>query len=266
MNVFERFVNSVKTCTMPAPPFYGWFHILWLCVMVTVCVILCVFRGRISQRAVRITLIVWGSLLIASEVLKQLVCSFNPVDGKAEWKYAWWTFPYQFCSTPLYVALPAGILKKGKLKDALQSFLALFAIVGGLAAMFCPTGMFTDIVFINLHTMLWHTSMVSVSVLLLATHTVKLDFYSLLKGFIVYIILTAIAFILNIIWGRQTGFNLFFISPYQEKSSAIYSVLRYAMPYPVFLIGYIAVFVLAPTLILLASMLGEKLLDKRKKI
>lgn len=266
MNIFERFLNSVKNCKMPAPPFYGWFHILWLCVMVAVCVLLCVFRNRISQKAVRITLIVWGALIIASEVLKQLVYSFNIIDGQAVWKYEWWVFPYQFCSTPLYVALPAGILKKGRIKDALQSFIALFAIIGGAVAMFCPLGMFTDLVVINLHTMLWHTSMVAVAVMLLATHTVKLNFYSLLKGFIVFIILTVIAVLLNVILGKQTGFNLFYISPYQEKTDAIYSKLRYLAPYPVFLIGYIALFAGAAALVLLISILGEKLINKRKNL
>lgn len=246
MNGFERAVKVLHDWQMPKPNFYGWFHIIWLLLMIAACALVIIFRKRIPQKAVRITLIVWGAAMILLEVIKQVLLSFHIHGGIAVWEYAWAVFPFQFCSCPLYVALPAGLLKKGKIKDALQSFIGLFAIVGGFAAMMCPANMFSHFVFINLHTMIWHVSMVTVSVMLLATRTVKFDFFSILKGFIIFIILTAAALVLNIAL-KDTGINLFYISPYYAFNMAFVEWFYAHLPYPVYLIFYIVAFTLAAT-------------------
>jgi len=267
MNWFEKAVKVLYDCRMPKPPFYGWFHILWLLIMLAACILVVVFRRKISPKAVRITLIVWGAAIILLELIKQVLVCFNIRDGVVVWEYAWWAFPFQFCSSPLYVALPAGLLKKGKIKDALQSFIALFAIIGGFVAMIFPANMFTDLVFINFHTMIWHSSMVTVSVMLLATRTVKFNFKSLLKGFIVFIILTAVALILNIVLGESTGVNLFYISPYEAFNVPIVEFIYEHVPYPVYLMLYVTAFTVASAAVLFGAMGGAKLelLIERKR-
>lgn len=262
MNWFEKAVKVLYDWRMPKPPFYGWYHLLWLAIMVIACALVIIFRRKISKKAVRITLIVWGSAIIFLEIIKQVLVSFHIVHGSVVWAYAWASFPFQFCSSPLYVALPAGILKKGKVKEALQSFIALFAIIGGFAAMVYPANMFSHLTFINLHTMVWHVSMVTVSVMLLATRTVKFEFFSLLKGFVVFIILTVVALILNAILGKSTGINLFYISPYFAFNVPIVTWCYEHLSYPVYFFVYIIAFTLAAAAVLFGAMAGEKLEER----
>ena len=54
-------------------------------------------------------------------------------DGLS-YNYAWYAFPWQFCSTPMYIGLLAG-LSKGKLHDHFCAYLATFALFAGTAVM-----------------------------------------------------------------------------------------------------------------------------------
>lgn len=253
---------------MDKPAFYGWYHILWLCATVIACALIFAFRKRISQKAVDVTLIVWGSIMIFLELCKQIIVCFHAVGDAAVWSYEWSSFPFQFCSCPLFVALPAGLWKKGKIKDMLLSFLAAFAIIGGGVAMLCPAGMFTSSVFLNLHTMIWHSSMVAVCFTLLATRTVVPTKRSLIYGSCVFITLVIIALILNICIGGHMGvqgFNLFYISPYEAFEVPIVQFAYAHLPYPVYLILYIVLFTLCAALVLSAAHGVHRLLQKRNK-
>ena len=93
MNLFESFIKAVADWEMKTPQFYGWFHLLWMGITLIVCTLILIFRDKISPKAVDATLIVWGAVLIALEVLKQLILSFSYKDGQVVWDYAWWAFP-----------------------------------------------------------------------------------------------------------------------------------------------------------------------------
>ncbi|MDE7330135.1 MAG: YwaF family protein, partial [Clostridia bacterium] len=215
MNDFEKVINFIASRKTDTPTLYGWFHLTWLAVTFIACTVVFVMRKKITRTQVDLTLVVWGGALILLEVLKQLVVSFKNVDGEAVWQYAWWAFPFQFCSTPLYLALPAGFLRKGAIKDALYSFLASYAFMGGFVALVYPANMFTSSAFISAHTMLWHSSMVVILFMLLASGTVKPCKSAFLRATAVFVILTSLAIILNVIIGEcagAKGVNIFFIS------------------------------------------------------
>lgn len=268
MNAFERAIKSIADWTIKTPTFYGWFHILWLCVTAAACTLIFVFRRKISPKAVRITLIVWGALLILLEVIKQLTVSFHCDGESVFWSYPWWAFPFQLCSSPLYVALPAGLLKKGKIKDALQTFLATYALFGGLVAMLYPANMFTPSGFLSFHTMLWHSSMVSICFMLLATRTVKYGLRSMLGAFIVFCALAAVAIILNIVMHEcaySPGFNLFYISPYEAVNVPLVIYAYEHLPYAVYLLIYLSGFSVIAYLILLLSRAANALINRTKK-
>ena len=65
------------------------------------------------------------------EVLKQIIWAFNydALSGIVTWDYEWYAFPFQLCSTPIYVSLICLFLKKGKFRDALFSYLSYFTIL-----------------------------------------------------------------------------------------------------------------------------------------
>lgn len=268
MNPFEKIVNAVAGLTMAKPPFYGWYHTFWISVTIAACILIFNLRKQITERAVNVTLIAWASVLIFLEICKQIVVSFHYDGETVIWSYNWASFPFQFCSCPLFVALPAGILKKGKIKRLLISFIGAFAIIGGGFAMLVPANMFSNSVFLNVHTMVWHSSMVCVCFLLLATRTVTPSWRSLLDGLVVFINLVFIALLLNVLIGGHMGikgFNLFYISPYEAFDVPLIQFAYAHLPYPVYLLLYISLFTLAATLVLLIAHGGHKLVQRSRK-
>jgi len=265
MNAFETAIKFFAELSIETPTLYGWFHMCWLAITALSCTLVFCMRKRITQKQVDVTLIVWGTALVFIEILKQLVVSFRFVNDRVEWSYAWWAFPFQFCSMPLYLAIPAGALRQGKTKDALNSFLSSYALLGGAIAMIYPANMFTTSAFISIHTMLWHSSMVTVCFMLLASKTVKPSVKALLRAGIVFIIVTAIAVALNVIIGECTGVkdvNLFFISPYEAWKVPIIKLVYDAVPYPVYLLLFIIAMTAAAALILGAAHGFNKLAER----
>ncbi|MGN1200803.1 MAG: hypothetical protein ACI4R8_00870 [Candidatus Caccovivens sp.] len=268
---YEEFLHWLQG-KMETPTWFGWYHILWLGIMVVACTLIYIFRNRISRKDVNITLLVAGIVLIVLEIYKQIIYSFNynGGGGNSTWDYQWYAFPFQFCSTPMYLMLLAGILRKGKVYDALLGYLATFAFFGGLCVMIYTGDVFSSYIGINIHTMIWHCSMVVIGFMILATRSVPLNLKTVLKASIVFACMIAIALILNIIWhycGNEETFNMFFISPYYPCTLALMNIIYQTTPYPVFLLIYIIGFVLVAFIIMGFAMLFAKLesiIQKRK--
>lgn len=252
MNLFEKFIYAFQK-TMQTPTIFGWFHILWLFIMIVACVLIIIFRKKISQKGVKYTILTVGILLILFEIMKQLVYSFNwnEETQTVTWSYQWYAFPFQFCSTPMYLMLIAGLCKKNLFRDSLYAYLATFALFGGFIVMVYPGDVFTSTIFISIHTMLWHSSMVVIGVLIWATNSIEFKQKTFLKALCVFASMLAIAMLANFIWkwagGIETGqtFNMFYISPYYSCHLALLSTIYANAPYIVFLLCYILGFSLA---------------------
>ena len=253
---------------MATPTTFGWFHIMWLVIMVAACTLVYVFRKRFTQRAVSNILLITGIIVIIFEVYKQVVfSSFHYVGGGASYfEYSWYTFPFQFCSTPMLVMLLAGIFRKGLFNDAMKSYLATFALFGGLCVMAYPGDVFVPTIGINIQTMVCHASMVVVGFMLWATKSVEFNFKTLLKAVCVFVVFVALALGMNVLWHfygdpAQT-FNMFYISPYTPCTLPLLSMIYPKVPYFLFLIIYIIGFALAAMVMLLFAMLGHKIQSK----
>ena len=257
MNAFEKFVYALQA-TMERPTTFGWYHFLWLAITIIASTLIIVFRKKISE-----TIFASGLILILLEVLKQLM-SCMKVNGAGEvtWSYQWYLFPFQFCSTPMYLMFIAGLCRKCKFRDCLYSYLATFALFGGLVTMLYPKGVYVSSTFLNIHTMIWHSSMVVLAVLLFASGQVKLRHFTIVKALPVFTVMITIAMLMNYTWvwagGLETGrtFNMFYISPYYKCSLPLLGDLIYPnVPYIVFLLIYIIGFILAAYVMLLIAML-----------
>lgn len=257
---------------MATPTWFGWFHILWLCIMIAECVTIYIFRKRISKRTLNIIILCTGIALVLFETYKQLEFSFvyNGGNGNSYWTYQWYAFPFQFCSTPMYLMILAGILRKGKTYDCIMSYLATFALFGGLAVMIYPVFVFTKTIGINIQSMFWHSSMFSIGFLILATRNVELNLKTVLKASIIFVSMLTIALGMNVAWhygGIDQTFNMFFISPYYPCTLALLNNIYGKVPYIIFLIIYIIGFMLAAMLMMVTAILLdklEKLLHTRK--
>ena len=259
---------------METPLPYGWFHLLWFALSFLALIPLCRYPKNPSDAHVR--RVVWITALVVAvlEVYKQINYTFSYENGIAA-DYQWYAFPFQFCSTPMYVGLLAGIIKKGKVHESLCAYLATYAMFAGLSVMVYPTSVFISTIGINIQTMICHGSMITVGIYLFYSGYVPLKHKTILKALPVFAVNVGIAVLLNEI-AHATGlleretFNMFFVSPYCEPHLPVYSLVQGVVPFPLCLVIYIMGFTAAAYLVLLIAMgvaaLGRKMRRKTEKV
>ena len=264
---FWQSVLAFLDASMETPQPYGWFHLAWFLLSFLALIPLCRFPKNQSDDHVRRVVWVTALIVIVLELYKQINYSFSYADGIA-FDYQWYAFPFQFCSTPMYVGFLAGIFKKGKIHESLCAYLATYALFAGFGVMFYPTTVFIDTIGINVQTMICHGSMITIGIYLLCTGYVPLQHKTILKALPVFAINVSLAVIMNEIAHltglvEQETFNMFFVSPYCDPSLPVYSLVQGVVPFPLCLILYIAGFTAAAYIILLSGMGIRALLRKR---
>lgn len=254
---------------METPVPYGWFHLLWLGISAVATVLLCVFGKNSSAHRIRSVVFGVAVAVFLLEIYKQINYTFQVRDGSVETQFQWYAFPWQFCSTPMYVGLLTGLFRKGKVHDALCAYLATYAVFAGVCVMLYPVSVFVGTIGINIQTMICHGSMIVVGIYLLAAGYVKLEQKTILRALPVFAVGVLCAVIFNEIAYysgllEEHTFNMFFISRHCEPSLPVYSLVQGVVPYPFCLFLYIWGFTTASWLILLMAM-GIGKLGKRWK-
>ncbi len=252
---------------MPTPASYGFFHLFFFALSIIVGIVLCRVFPEGTQKQTRRILLIASVMSIVLEIYKQINYTFS-YDGTAiTADYLWYAFPFQFCSTPMYVGALA-CMTKGRVHKACCAYLATFSVFAGLCVMFYPAQVFISTIGINIQTMLCHGAMITLGIYLLMTGYVKAEHKTVLRAVPVFAVCIVIAMVLNEI-AYRTGltqsetFNMFFISPYCDPSLPVYSLVQQAVAYPWCLLIYIGCFTLAAYIVLLLFM-GIKKIVKRK--
>ncbi len=265
---FLRKMLEIMDADMPEPQMYGWFHLLFFALSIIAAVFLCKFRPQGDERFVRRLLIITSIISIVLEIYKQINYSFG-YQGGITFDYQWYAFPFQFCSTPMYIGLLAGLLKNGKVHRALCAYLATFSVFAGLCVMVYPPQVFISTIGINIQTMICHGLMITVGIYLLYTGYVKTEHKTMLGAISVFAVCIVLASIMNEVayfsglLERET-FNMFYISPHCEPSLPVYSLVQAVVPFPLCLIIYITAFSLAAYIMLLIALALKRLLTKTK--
>lgn len=256
---------------MTTPESFGWFHLLWFAAAILGGILLyrCVKPGNDKQ--VRTVLIVLSAIAIFSEIYKQFNYTFSVTEeGLIQADYQWYAFPLQFCCMPMFIGLAAGLIKNKRIHDALCAFLATYSLFAGLCVMCYPVQVFVPTIGINIETMYCHGSMITLAIYLLYTEHVKAESKTLWKAVPVFCSCLGLAVVLNEIahytdfTGGET-FNMFFVSPHEDPSLPVYSLVQQYVPYPFCLIIYIIMFTMAAYLMLLIPMGIKAITKKRKK-
>ena len=143
-----------------------------------------------------------GVLMAGSEVLKQ-VFRFLIVD--------WWYFPFQLCSMPIYLCLLLPRLKKGR--RTVVTFLADFALLGGIAVYLDPSDMLSPSLFLTLFSFLWHDLLIIIGILCGTSDAMQEDSQGALKMLGLFGLLAGIAEILNVSLFRYGELSMFYLSP-----------------------------------------------------
>ena len=241
---------------MDVPTAFGWFHLLWWAISIGAGIGLCLWHRKNGNDR-RVTNVVLGVAItvIVLEVYKIVNFGFSYEDG-VSFSFPWGSFPWQFCSTPMYVGLLAGLTRKGKVHDALCAYLASFAVFAGTAVMIYPGDVFIETIGINIQTMVCHGSMITIGIYLLYSGHVKLEHKTILKAVPVFACTLGLAMIMNEIAYASglEGFNMFYISPYEAPHLPVYSWVQGVVPYPLDLLIYITGFTAAAYLMLLIGM------------
>ncbi len=250
MNFFEKIISFLDG-RMETPSMYGWLHILSIFVVVIATFFIVKYFRKSDERVIRkITLICW-IIMVILEIYKQIDFSFQNDNGIASWNYPWYIFPFQFCSSPLYVLPFIAFLKNSKVRDCCITFMATFSLFGGLAVMIYPGDVYTTVIGVNIQTMVHHGIQVVLGILFFIRIVEKFNYKRVLEAAIVFGGLLVTALVLNVSayhliqsMGIEETFNMFFISPYFDCTLPILSIIQPNVPYIIFLMIYAFGFIL----------------------
>ena len=271
MNIFERFLLFLQT-EMEEPIAFGWFHIMWLVFVVIALFILYKRKNKYSEKQLKRVLLVYGVIALVLEVLKQLSWSFNydSVMNVVTWDYRWYAFPFQLCTTPIFVSINCAFLRKGKVRDSLFSYMAFITILGSISTMLLPDSCFVSDILVNIHTMWLHLGSFVVSVYLLMNDEVKIEFKSVRNAIGIFLIFVCLAEIMNIsvyksgILNGET-FNMFYISPYFNSTLPVFDIIQPKVPFIIYLLIYLVALSLGGVIIYGIAWLVKKIFTKKKE-
>ena len=272
MNFFEKILYMLQA-QMNTPKPWGWFHIMWILLVIISLVILFNLRKKYSNKQLKIVLGIYGIIALILELTKQIIWSFNynEITNIVTWDYQWYAAPFQLCTTPIFASVICLFLKEdSKIRKALLSYMAYITILGSFMTMIIPDSCFTSDILINIHTMWLHLGSFVVSIYLLMGGAVKIHKESFKLAFYVFLVFVLIAEILNIgiynsgILNGET-FNMFYISPYFISSLPIFDIIQQNVPFLVFLLIYIVSINIGSLFIYFTSYVIERKLSKLNK-
>jgi uncharacterized membrane protein YwaF len=257
MNTFEKIIYALSA-RMEKPPLFGTWHIVSLVLTLALAAFMVWKFKNCSDKTLRIILGIFWGVMICFEVYKQLVYSM-PSDGiAAYWNYQWYAFPFQFCSTPLFLLPFVIFAKEGKFRNAIVAYMITFSFFAGVLVMVYPGDVFSSIIGINIQTMVHHGLQLVMGAFLVAHNRHHLSKRYFAWSMIVFSVIAVIALIFNVAayhYIPEESVNMFYLSPYVPCTLPILSVVYASVPYPVYLLAYVFGFALV-SLVFYASEKG----------
>ena len=249
MNIIQSILTILDT-RGAVPAAYGPYHMLCLA-LTALLTVYAVFSGRHREEMkIRKVLLLTSLLVIGLEIYKQINFTFG--NGTGIPAFQWYAFPFQFCSTPMYVCLLAALMPKGRVHDALCAYLSTYSVFAGVCVMLYPNDVFINVVGINIQTMVCHGAMVVIGGYLLGSGHVKLEAKTVFKAMPVFACCVTIAAVFNELAHAAgiEGFNMFFISPYETCTLPVYNLVHNVLPFPLNLAVYVLGFTAAAFIVM----------------
>ena len=253
-------IFNVVAFKVEIPQSYGIYHLICVALVLAAAALMVYFLKDWSDSNVRKMACGLWIGLVAMEIIKQLIFSLYVEDGALIWDYAWFIFPFQFCSSPLYILPFVAFLKDGRLRDFAISFMATFSVFAGICVYVFPNDVYCQFGIINVQTMIHHGVQIFFGFYLGFRYRDRMNIKNLLGGTAIFSVLVAVAMLLNVVVynyltsnGMGDTFNMFFVSPYFDCTLPVLSIVHDLVPYPVFLVIYIIGFMLCAGLIMLIT-------------
>ena len=249
MKIVE-FLYNLRLIKQQMPTRGGTYHLCWIAFVILVCVTLCASLSNCKDKTFRAIIIALWIWILLFETYKQAFYSAKIVDGEFIYNYKWQYFPFQLCSTPLYVLPLLGFFPEGKLRDAAAAYTMTYALIGGVAVFIYPMTVFSSSILANIHSMSHHAVQVWTGVFTAAWYRKRLNIRFYFRGLALFSVIYTIAMLFNTVlrdhlisigkMTEKTNFNLFFVSPYMRVHSPLPSeVINSVSPWGVVFIYYL---------------------------
>ena len=198
----------------------SWFQYLTLIVWLSLMVYAFLLSKRYHEEKATKAIFYVGLIILGFEVYKQVVFTYEATS------YQWYAFPFQFCSTPMYIMIIQRFTC-GRTKKALWMYLQTYGFFAGVAVMFYPVAVFHKMIGINIQTMVHHGAMAVVGFYLLLHAKPKIQ--NFLDASVIFLMLTMIAVIMNGIFNlfnHSASFNMFFLNPKFQSHIPVISLFQ----------------------------------------
>lgn len=176
---------------------------------------------------------IFGAVLSASEIGKQLILTFS-VNGGI---YDWWYFPFQLCSLPMYLLTAFPFFRSENAKRTILTFLMTFSLLGGIAVFFDTSGMRYPLLPLTIHSYLWHISLIVIgaySGLLLLQDSAqsgkaRLSWRMFFSACLLYACFCITAVVINLAVSPFGRINMFYINPNYPMDQVFFVNIAHAM-------------------------------------
>ena len=234
---FADIFGKINSWEMPTPSLYGWFHILFLVLMVVGTFLLCHFFRNSSTKTMKIICLVCEIVLVVLEIIKQLANSCR----NGVFAYDWESFPFQLCETPMYVLLVMILNKNEKVQNILITYMATYAMFAGLTVMVWPSTVLNNTVFGNVRALTQHAIQVAIGIYLMAWNRKNFTLKNFFYSGILFVIFCFIAIFINKVVESQTGAKIamFYLSETQESAILIVRKIKPYVPFAIYVLSYI---------------------------
>lgn len=239
MNFFEKFVLALQF-PHERPGNYGWFHITFIVLAIIGTVLFCCFASKAKEKTFRLIVAISWIVMVVFEIYKQLVFSFD--SNSVTWSLDWNSFPFQLCSSPLYILPFIAFMKDCKFRDGAIMFITTFSLLGGLCVFVYPNDVFeTDFLGVQIQTMVHHGLQIVLGIYMAVFNKKKYTLKNFFFGAIIFVGMLLIALTLNLtitplLDGRK--FNMYFIGPYFPCELPILGAIYQVVPHFVFFFIY----------------------------
>lgn len=240
--VVARLIRSTHV-TWPRPAIFGPYHLVMLGLCLGLMVAVALLYRRFPRERLDSLLFGAGLVLFVLEWYKQLYYLVVLTGGR----YNFGILPLQFCSYSLYLYLLIPFLREGNIKNALLDFVGLYLTMGGCIVMAYPT-LYVELA-LSLHTMLWHTVMIGVGMLVLLVRGYRKPYWrEMLSAGVVFLATVCVAIVLNFVLTPYATesyqpLNLFYISPYIQSHYIIIGDVQRAFGWAASVAVYVLMFV-----------------------
>ncbi len=217
-----------------APKMFGAFHIA----AAVTCIFLSAAAARLLRQYDRERIIrAGGYLFLISEIFRQLYL-YLIINGR---QFAWWYFPFQLCSTPLYLTLLFPYLKK-EVQDGACTYLSTFSLIAALCAFAYPQDMLKEYIPYSVNSFFWHGLMLFFSFFLILKQEVRPHTFRSALG--IFSLFAGIALLINVavhaLEGGTSLIDMFYINPYTSTGQPFFSVIESLFGRPAEIIVYLA--------------------------